>query len=183
MKKINFGFNNDARLNGSFEGIEPYNGEFIDMIQCNDSNLLITRIVDSFNGLNGNIDVREVIQDMYAGGGYTSYSNQAKSSLCLKLEELLNMESFKGKLANGESVIALLNSAGFKTTKSRCFPVTNEFEDISGILTSIKPELFEELKQSRRTNQLSMFAMYKEIQRLHAELEKAKNTEEPNKQY
>jgi len=75
MKKIDFGFNDDRRLNSSFSRISPYNGEYLDLVGCNDYDFLITRIVDWQRGLNGNIDVREVAQDFYKDGSYVNYAN------------------------------------------------------------------------------------------------------------
>ena len=70
MKKIEFGFNDDKRLNGSWSGIEFYNGEYLDVIGYEEMDLLVTKIVDSLHGLNGKIDVREIAQDYYSDGSF-----------------------------------------------------------------------------------------------------------------
>ena len=42
MKKIDFGFNNDSKLNSSFEGIFHYTGEYIDLIKLEGVDMLVT---------------------------------------------------------------------------------------------------------------------------------------------
>ncbi len=102
MKKIDFGFNDDDRLNAQWSGIEFYNGEYLDVVACENMSFLITRIIDSYRGLNGNIDVREIAQDYYADGSYETYANREKNDTCKKIEEFLNLPVIKERIKNGE---------------------------------------------------------------------------------
>lgn len=174
MKKIDFGFNNDKRLNASFAGIELYNGEYLDVVGCNQMDFLITRIVDSGRGLNGKIDVREVAQDYYADGSYDTYANQEKNEVCKKLEEFFNTASVKEKIKNNEPIIGILRKADFPVYTSKLASIPSKSEVIPGLVTSIRPELFEELKKSKKYS-TSMFNQYKEIQRLYKEIKKMKS--------
>ena len=175
MKKIEFGFNNDDELNATWSGIEFYNGEYLDTVRLNDMDFLITRIVDSNNGLNGNIDVREVAQDYYLDGSYLTYANREKSSLCRKLEGFLNNNKVKGKLKSG-STLALLRDADFPAFTSRLLKIYSDSDEFAEVITSIKPELFKKLKDSKRAGYgMSMFKMAEEIKRLYKEIEELKS--------
>ena len=176
MKKIDFGINEDKRLNSSFSGISPYNGEYLDVIACNDFDFLITRIVDSYRGLNGNIDVREVAQDFYNDGSYVNYANMEKNKLCQRFEQLLNSPSIRRELEEGKSPLTILKEAGFPVHVSSLQPILSKSEIVSSIVTSVKPELFKNLKDSKKySGGQSMYDMYEKIQKLQAEIERLKN--------
>ena len=174
MKKIDFGYNDDKRLNSSFSRIELFNGEYLDVVGCDSMDFLITRIVDSGRGLNGNIDVREVAQDYYADGSCVTYANQEKNELCKKLEEFFNKESVREKLERGEPIMGILRGAGFPVHSSQLAYIPSKNDVVPGLVTSVRPELFEELKESKKYSR-SMYNQYKEIQRLYAEIEKLKS--------
>ena len=168
MKKIDFGYNNDSRLNASFEGIyPPYTGQFIDLIKCEGVDMLVTRIIAPYKPeMDGHIDVCEIAQNFYSDGSYATYSSQDKSAMCRKIEILLNNSSVKSKMDEGIKLVDILRNAGIPVTKSSCHQVTTDYENIPGLVTSVRPELFEALKQSIMHNHSSMFDMYNEIQRL-----------------
>jgi len=175
MKKIEFGFNNDNELNATWSGIGPYNGEYLDTVRCNDMDFLVTRIVDSVNGLDGNIDIREVAQDYYVDGSYLTYANSEKSSLCKKLESFLNNSKVKSKLKT-ERALTLLRAADFPVFTSRLLKIYSDSDEFAEVVTSIKPELFKKLKDSKRMGYgMSMYRMVQEIQRLHKEIEELKS--------
>ena len=178
MKKIDFGFNDDKKLNASFSRISPYNGEYIDVIGCNDFDFLITRIVDSYDGLNGNIDVREVAQDFYKDGSYVNYANQEKNILCGKIERLLNSSRIRKELSDGKSPLTILKEAGFPVYHSSLRDIEPKSERVSSIVTSVKANNFKSLKESKMyARGMSMYDMSQEIIRLQAEIAKLKETE------
>ncbi len=177
MKKMEFGANDDNRLNAQWSKIEFYNGEYIAVINCNDYDFLVTRIVDSQHGLNDNIDVREVAQDYYSDGSYVNYANQEKNRLCQKIAELLNTPKMKQQLAAGVRPVDLLRDAGFPAGISH---VTMEprSERVSEIVTSVKPEMFKKLKDSKKNCRgRSMYDMSQELQRLQQELAQLRENE------
>lgn len=175
MTKIDFGYNDDYELNSSFSRISPYNGEYLDCVRYLDMDLLITRIVDSYKGLNGQIDVREVAQDSYADGSYITYANQNKEIAASKIEELLNNETIKARIEKGENVLEILREKGVSVTRSRLLPITQA----PAIVTSVKPEHFTSLKESISKNHRSMYQLVQEVLELRRELEVLKkNTSE-----
>lgn len=173
MKKIDFGINEDRRLNSSFSGISPYNGEYLDLIACNGFDFLVTRIVDSYRGLNGNIDVREVSQDYYSDGSYVNYANMEKNTLCQRFEQLLNAPRIKQELNDGKTPLKILKEAGFPVCVSSLSPIAPKSEKYSSIVTSVKKDKFQSLKDSKKYNNgRSMYDMVQEIQRLQEEIER-----------
>ena len=176
MKKIEFGFNKDDKLNAQWSGIEFYNGEYLDKISYEGMDFLITRIVDSIRGLNGNIDVREIAQDYYSDGGYVTYANLKKNAFCQKLEEYLNRIKVKEKIAEGKLPIDILRSDGFPVHMSYLQDVFSKSETVSSLVTSIKPEVFNNLKESKRyCVGKSMYDMTQEIMKLRMEIDELKN--------
>ena len=172
MKKMKFGRNDDARLNSSWSGIERYNGEYLGMFACDDADLLVTRIVDSYNGqLDGNIDVREIAQDYYADGSFALYSNRGKSEVVKKIEDLLNTETMKQRLAEGKSPYILLGNEGLRVHYSHLHSVEPISDGVSTDVTSITPEKFKELKDSKRyAGGRSMYYLIQEVAKLRQEL-------------
>lgn len=172
MKKIEFGFNDDDRLNGQWSGIEFYNGEFLDLLNYEGMDFLITKIVDSPRGLNGNIDVREIAQDYYADGSYITYGNKMKNTACQRLEELLNKGKIKQRVLSGISPVMVLNSEGLPVRTSYLLDVTSKLDNTSAVLTSVKREVFDKLKASKKYFRgKSMYDMAIERQQMLLELE------------
>ena len=179
MKKIEFGFNGDDKLNATWSEIEFYNGEYLCTVSCNGENFLVTRIVDSNKGLNGQIDVREVIQDYYIDGSYLTYANKEKTILCRKMEEYLNKEKIRVELKEN-NVLEKLREAGFPAYTSHLPKIESDTEEFAEIVTSIRPEIFKKLKDSKKTGfGISMYYMAEEIKKLREEIEtlKAENNE------
>lgn len=170
MIKVTFGYNNDMNLNGSFEGIEKYNGKYITVINYQGIDMLITEVIDSYIGNNGDIDVREIAQNFYADGSYVNYSNQAKSEICKKLEDYLNSKKIKEEIKQGEPIIEILKKEGLVISDSRPHSIINENKIIPNCVVSIRPELFEELKTVVKNGGKSIFSMYKEIEMLREEI-------------
>ncbi len=177
MKKIEFGFNDDKRLNASWSGIEFYNGEYLDVIGYEEMDLLVTKIVDSLHGLNGKIDVREIAQDYYSDGSFTTYANKEKNNVCIKLESLLNTEKMQKEINSGKRIYTILRNEGLPVRVSTLPDVVSKYENASDIVTSVMPDKFNDLKESKKNNRgMSMYDMAKEIERLNALL-KEKNGE------
>ena len=178
MKKIEFGFNDDNRLNSQWSGVEFYNGEYLDVVRYDDIDLLITKIIDSPHGLNGKIDVREIAQDYYADGSYVTYANKEKNAICRRLEDLLNSKKIREQLAEDSephrTPYTILRNEGLPVYISNLNAVTSKSETVPYIVTSVKPEMFEKLKESKRYNHKSMYEQTQEIMRLQAEIEKLK---------
>ncbi len=90
------------------------------------------------------------------------------------MEELFNTDSVKERLEKNEPVMGILRKSDFPVYTSTLASIPSKSETLSGIVTSIRPELFEELKKSKRYT-TSMFNQYKEIQRLYEEIKKLKS--------
>ncbi len=163
MKKIDFGINEDARLNSSFSGVSPYNGEYLGVINYKSINLLITRIVDSQKGLNGNIDVREIAQDYYCDGSSVTYSNMDKNSVCTELERLLNTERVKKMLSEKGNVLMVLQDLGLPVRPSVLHSIEPKYEDVGTPVTGISGEKFQDLKDTMGMMRASMYNICKEL--------------------
>ena len=180
MKKIEFGLNNDDELNATWAQADSYNGEYLDTIRCNDMDFLVTRIVDSADGLNGAIDVREVVQDYYADGTYFTYANNEKSELCKKLENYLNNKKIREKLTK-ERALSLLRVANFPAFSSRLPKIEGNSSEYAEVITGVKPEVFKRLKDSKRVGYgMSMFKMTEEIQKLREEVQRLRSEDKKN---
>lgn len=176
MKKIEFGFNDDDRLNGLWSGIEFYNGEYLDMFNYEGMDFLVTEVVDSTRGLNGNIDVREIAQDYYADGSYITYANKVKNTTCKKFEELLNSRKMKERINDGKSPMRLLGDEGLIVYRSHLLDVAPKSENISTVLTSVRPDVFAKLKESKKYSRgRSMYDMVMELQKLRKQLQELKD--------
>ena len=169
MKKIEFGFNDDDHLNGQWSGIEFYNGEYLDMFSYEGMDFLVTRIVDSMRGLNGNIDVREIAQDYYSDGSYITYANKKKNTACQKFEELLNRIKIKEKISNGKTPTSLLKDEGLAVHGSNLLDVTSKSDTVSAVLTSVRPDVFNALIESKKyCRGKSMYDMVMELQKMRS---------------
>jgi len=172
MKVLEFGFNDDENLNATWGGIEFYSGEYLDLVNCNNMNFLITRVIESNNGLDGMIDVREVSQDYYNDGSYQTYANRSKEGLCKKLEEYLNKEKIKEKLEK-DRPLEILKDAGFPAFTSHLPKVYSDDEKYAEIVTFVRPDVFKKLVDSKKSS-LSIFQLYEENRRLLDEIEELK---------
>ena len=176
MKKIDFGFNDDEKLNSQWSGIEFYNGEYLDVVAYDNSDYLITRIVDSYRGLNGNIDVREIAQDYYSDGSYVTYANKEKNGICIRLQNLLNNPKMKDRLSRGDMVYDVLREQGIPVYMSHLSDVPSKSNIVPGIVTSVSSQNFNKLKESKRIGMgISMYHQAEEIKRLRQEIERLKN--------
>ena len=95
MTKIKFGYNNFDVLTPLCEGSHIIPGDFLDYIAVSDRNYMISELQDEEK----RIDVREVVQDLYANGSIKVYANNYKTSDTSRLEEILNSRYVKKDLA------------------------------------------------------------------------------------
>lgn len=181
MNKIDFGYNNGNRLMNNFEGIEMYNGEYVDLIELEGRDYLVTSIVDSLKGLDGQIDVREVLQDYYGDGGYDSYANQNKNDVCLRIQKMLNEPDLREKTQNGISPLSIFQDMNIQARKSKLRPIHNINSDYPGVLVSIKNDLFLDAKKTIGSANHSIYYMKKEIEESRKLLDGSREIESGNK--
>lgn len=163
MAKIDFGYNNDDQLNAQFEGYE-YTADFEALVNINGSDFVIVN-------RNGKYDVTEVLQDVYVDGSYSTYGNQLTTKLKAALLTTLNATHFYEKIQSGMSVVDALKYSAFEVMPSKLRPIITGYENLPGVVTSIKAELFEDLKNTQRFNHSSFYDMSKEIEMLRAQIE------------
>ena len=167
MKTIIFGINDDETLSVAFSRIDLTNvlGQYLDTLEINGDNYLITKVLKSRNEANDHrIDVREIAQDTFPNGKILNYSNIEKSEMCVSLERLLNNPECKEGLRSGLSVREILDKKGIKSSKASLFDLFKKsgFQTQPGTVTSVAPHLFENLKNMNKTNR-SLFDMYCEM--------------------
>lgn len=114
MKKIEFGFSNDIKPNGSWEGIGIKNGlllteaEYYGCFNFGDDTYLLAKVVeDEYNRypqLLNNFIVRPAIYDMYKDGSGCLMLNQEETVVSKKIETLLNNLQIKDKITNMQDV-------------------------------------------------------------------------------
>jgi len=75
------------------------------------------------------------------------------------------------KIQSGMSVVDALKASGFEVMPSNLRPIITEYEEVPGVVTTIKAELFEDLKSTQRFNHSSFYNMSKEIEMLRAQIE------------
>lgn len=170
MSKIDFGYNNDNYLNSQFEGFEN-SGEFVDVVNCNGGNYLISNIFGRYN-------VKEICQDIYPDGSYSTYARGGSDKVCISMMLVLNRMETKEKIQNGFSTIDILNMSGFDIHPANLRPVTTEYENTPGLVTSIQSELFEDLKNTKRFNHNSHYELCKQIEMLQMQLDQLKQEQE-----
>lgn len=73
---------------------------YIDIIELEGRDYLITQVTDPASVQEGQIDVREVLHDWYANGTCVTYGNVDKSGKCEEFEALFNRSKIKDKLIN-----------------------------------------------------------------------------------
>jgi len=178
MKTIIFGINDDNVLSPGFSRIDLTNviGQYLDVLEINGDNYLITKVLKSGNESNNhNIDVREIAQDIYADGKVENYSNIEKSEMCLNLERLLSSPECKEQLRSGHSVKEILDMKGINSLKASIFDLFTKYgyQAHTGDVTSVAPHLFENLKNMSKSH-LSAFEMYSQM----IELQNQKNSDE-----
>jgi len=165
MKEVGFGFSNDIRPSGSFEGIGlgttsgPVKGEHLGFIELDGTNYIIARTTMSFRdeGI-GKIVVREALADLYPDGSAILFLNQYVSDRCLRLEEHFNSPKTIELLAKGIPVKEL--SPGFRS--SLAYECASRGEHFSA--TAIKKEVFEQKKELLRKCTMSFSEMRRQLE-------------------
>ncbi|MBR2840797.1 MAG: hypothetical protein IKF01_02890 [Bacilli bacterium] len=178
MKRVKFGINDDANLSAGFSRIDMTNvlGEYLDSISLGNENYLVTRVLQSENEkYNGKIDVREIAQDVCTDGTTINYSSKEKSEMCLKMEQLFNSPEAKEQLRIGEPVSGVLKQSNVSYMPANIIDIFSKkhFEAQTANVTSVDPEIFEQLKQMTKTR-ISSFKMYSQIVKFQKETSKTK---------
>lgn len=73
---------------------------YMDIVELEGRDYLITLVTDPSSAQEGQIDVREVLHDWYANGTCVAYGNVDKSGKCEEFEALFNRSKIKEKLIN-----------------------------------------------------------------------------------
>ena len=106
------------------------------------------------------------------------YNFRRKNAICKRLEDLLNSNKIREQLAEDSephrTPYVILRNEGLPVYISNLNAVTSKSDIVSYIVTSIKPEMFQKLKESKRYNHMSMYDLTQENARLRAEIEKIK---------
>ena len=156
MKQIHFGYNKKDYLDSGIEGVTPYVGEYIDIVEINDRIYLFTKgILDVKKDM---IDVREIIQDVYLDGSYIIYANAVKSHNCQILEQKINEEKVKNAALTGISLVSMMAGSKARVRRPNIIPINNNnqfdmvvlinnqvFESAREILLKYKNKSFIEL--------------------------------------
>ncbi len=166
-KKVDFGYDNSLNPNGSFEGIGltgkgigPISGEFIGVINVNNNNYLVTKIINSYKDeCNGKIDVRKSLADLYADGSGILYIDQRYSNDCQELEKILNSKPVKNALLKGINIKDVFPS-DFVPFSFDCVTKSNNI-----IATAIKHEVFEGKRNLISNCHNSISSMQQEIEK------------------
>jgi len=155
MKKIEFGFSNDQRPSGSWEGIGISQDEFITegdylgTIGYRDSHYIVcnVEIPDAGN----RFIVREALYDLFADGSGILYLNQVKNYLSRDIKNYLNRIGIKENIKTIDDVIKLGNGLHGSNKAFRLLELDNKI-----ISTSILQEVFEEKREAIKYSQKSI---------------------------
>ena len=159
MKKIEFGFSNDAVPTGQWEGIGIAPGliltdaEYYGSFSIDGYNFIVAKPTSDEYGnypdMVGKFIVREALVDLYADGSSNVFLNQDVSSgVEGRFGELLDRAAQSGTIKSGEDFIidvariAIPNAHG----TSKAFKLAEMDERI--IATSITPEAFKAKKEA-----------------------------------
>ena len=159
MTKIKFGYNNFDVLTPLCEGSHIIPGEFLDYIAVSDRNYMISELQDEEK----RIDVREVVQDLYANGSIKVYANNYKTSDTNRLEEILNSRYVKKDLAPF-GVASVLRDNGLCVQDSNFVLPDEDFTVIS-----IDEDLFNATRLALRGTHYSFAQLVARVNVLEAE--------------
>lgn len=176
---VHFGYNNDGMIptshgqvpSATFERIgTAYNGacnaEVIGVYDilsgASVSTVLVSRVTESMgedNPMRGVIDVREVADYLYGDGSRTIHSSNELSVASSHLSELLNSKEARNYLAEGNALenyeqLALYmqaNAASIVASQKMKQIEPNSSKDGYTLITGIKPEIFDQLKNAMHT--------------------------------
>lgn len=160
-RKVIFGSNEDSDLStrqvfrGGLGNIGAFNGDMIEFINFEGNDYLISKVAmasPNMEELEGKYDVREVSVYRYPGGSdYNFFSTNKPSKVDEMLSKLLNSNDCASKIDAGVSVIDILNSYGFDTSKSdisKYVAVPSLYSTNNVLVTSVNDDLFNEVVEN-----------------------------------
>lgn len=164
MKKIEFGFSNDLKLTGSWEGmgIEPglllNEADYYGAFQYDGDSYIVIKIENDPYGrypdLVGNFIVRDAFLDIYADGSTFLYLDQEQSLNAQKFEIFLNNNTYKNKIIDMNDILYICNGV---SQANRLFKMLELDEKI--ISTSINHEVFVERNEAIKNCRYSISEM------------------------
>lgn len=150
MKKIEFGFSNDANPTGSHAGmgIKPglllCDADYYGSIEFEGDYYIIAKVVEDkynrFPQLLDNFIVRQALCDLFADGSAVLMLNQEESEITKMLENCLNNSQIKNKISTIEDIISLVPGLH---RSSDAFILAELGYNGRIVSTSILPEAFE----------------------------------------
>ena len=158
MKKIEFGYANDYKPSGSWQGLGIKEGllladaEYYGVVNCGRDSFIVAKVIEDKYGrypqLLGNFIVRPAIADMYPDGSGYLFLDQEQSAIGQQIEKYLN--AVKSHINSYEDI---LKSCDFVQRGNRFFDLITDSDKV--VATSIRHEVFEEknnaLKNCRTT--------------------------------
>lgn len=147
MKKIEFGYANDNKPSGLWQGLGIKEGllladaEYYGAVNYENDSFIVAKVIDDKYGrypqLLGNFIVRPAIADMYPDGSGILYLDQEQSAISQQIEKYLNIA--KSHINSYEDI---LKSCDFVQKGNRFFDLITSSDRI--VATSIRHEVFEE---------------------------------------
>lgn len=164
MINIKYGFNNSDVLTPLSEGTELVTGNFLDYIAVNDRNYLISELQNEEKS----IDVREVLQDVYANRKVKVYFNNYKNCDASRLEAILNERVIKHDLVQF-GVAGVLRDNGLDVQDSNL-----ELPEGNFSVVGIDDDVFEQTRVALRGGFYSYAQLAQRVKVLEAEVTEAK---------
>lgn len=150
MKKIEFGYSNDANPTGSHEGIGIKPGLFLwvadyyGSVEFEGDYYVVAKVVDGKSNncpkLLDNFIVRQALCDLFADGSTILMLNQEESEITKMLENRLNNSQIKNEISTIEDIISLVPGLH---RSSDAFILAELGYNGRIVSTSILPEAFE----------------------------------------
>ena len=150
MKKIEFGYSNDAAPTGSHEGmgIKPglllCNADYYGAIEFEGNYYIIAKVVEDefqhYQQLLGNFIVRKALCDLYPDGSCILMLDQNEDIVTQQLENYLNDERVKQYINTADDIFKVCNSNVHRAPASFMLAEYNRDTILS---TSITSEAFE----------------------------------------
>lgn len=160
MKIIYFGYNLKNNLDSGIDGLYKYQGKYLDIVNINNKNYLITQGVSEYK--KDVIFALEIIQDVYLDGSFITYGNGYKSKDCMALEYYFNSDDVKRKIEQGASPLSQLLELGLKFKRPNIIPLNdnkfvmvviiknNIFENVRDLFVKNRNKSFIEISQQRK---------------------------------
>lgn len=153
------------RLDGSTPST-THKGEFIDILEFQNGNYLVTRRIDPYSELNDRLEVTEIIQDWYLNGICISYGNNS-TSVCTYFEDILNKPKLKEKVQIGWLPFDILDVMELGVSKSSINISSFSEESKNNCVGLIDQERFCDMKDKlERVGEQSLYQLQSKIDNL-----------------